>query len=72
MIRIGMYSIRIMGPDVDEYDGGPNSLEYTRMENFDKTNQEVIDNIGPALSHAEDAINDALPEGFDCKIEDSR
>lgn len=66
--RIGNYSIRIMGPNWAQYavEGGNNSDAFRE---FDKTNQEVIDGISNALCGAEDVINDALPDGFYCKIE---
>lgn len=61
--RIAIYTLRIMGPDLESYEGD--------TQEFDNANQEVVDNLGTALGHAEDIINDFLPEGFYCKIENA-
>ncbi len=58
--RVSVYTLRIMGP---------HWMEFPSTAKFDEANQKVLDNIGEALSHAEDAVNDALPEGYYCKIE---
>lgn len=70
MQRIGSYHLRIIGPDVDTYDGGPNNMMYIMHESFDKKNQEVIDGIGSVLSQAQELVSNSLPEGFYCKIEE--
>lgn len=66
--RIGTYSLRIMGPAFHTYrQEGDN--DYDAGKRFDAANQELINSIGSALNRAEDAVNDALPDGFYCKVE---
>lgn len=64
MTKIHSFRIRIMGPDLDTYD---------TPQDFDNANQKMVNDylrhLG-AISNIEDAINDELPEGFYCEIED--
>lgn len=59
--KIGIYTLRIMSPDPPTGD--------IVVGNWDDVNQAVIDNIGHVLVKAENVINDYLPEGFYCKID---
>lgn len=67
---IAAYTVRIMGPGWPEYlkDAKSNIEANT---NFDIANTEALLELTEksGLSHAEDVINDSLPEGFYCKIE---
>lgn len=60
MARIGVYTIRIMGSDIKENED---------PQDFDERNQKVINEIGTALTDAENTVNEWLPEGYYCKIE---
>lgn len=69
--RIATYTIRIMGPGWPDYLKSFKSNADANRE-FDNANQAALDELRDksGLSHAEDVINDSLPEGFHCKIED--
>lgn len=56
--RIGTYTLHVMNNRYVE-------------ENWDKENQEVIDEIDSKLSAAEEMLSDALPEHYYVKITDS-
>ena len=60
--RIGIYVLRIMRDDGPDY--------HYPEEIWDKQNEDAIENIGIALSKAEDAVNEALPAGCYCQIDD--
>lgn len=60
--RVAVYTLRIMGPEMELDESG---------EEFDRRNQQVVDEISPAISHAENVISDLLPEGYYAKIEDA-
>jgi len=48
-----------MGPSITEYDSGAD---------FDEANEDALSNID--WETVEDDLNEMLPEGFYCKIED--
>jgi hypothetical protein len=60
--RIGVYTLRIMGPEAGEDE---------TSEEFDRRNQAVIDEISGAIDVAEGELSDMLPDGYYAKIEDA-
>jgi hypothetical protein len=62
--RIGIYTLRIMAPD-------PPTDKALWLASWDRSNKEVINNIGTALTEAENTVNQHLPQGYYCKVEDA-
>lgn len=60
--RIGIYTLRIMGPNPELDETG---------EEFARRYQAVMDEISPVISQAEQEISEQLPEGYYAKIEDA-
>lgn len=58
--RVAVYTLRIMGPDLEERDV---------PEAYDRRNQTVVNTLPGILTLAEDTINDGLPEGYYAKID---
>lgn len=71
--HIGIYTLRIMGPDAPSEDTTPYDWETSnkKLIEWDETNQKIIDDIGSTLSDAEQLVNDQLPEGYYCKIDET-
>lgn len=59
-----------MGPDVDTYDGGPNQMLHIMSDNFDKANQQVVNDLRSHIPKIEVLVNNDLPDGFYCKVEE--
>jgi len=55
MMRVATFTLRIEGPDDDG--------------TYDPTLGAGLSNLGSAIQDAEDVVNDRLPDGYYCKID---
>lgn len=73
-MRVATFTLRIEGPDDGTLAAGINPNTMSEILDIAETHDESVQDafvrwLGGNMTHAEDAVNDRLPDGYYCKID---